>query len=1064
MSPEEKLISERLKEMCNDEGEELDPEKAAQVLFKLGKIYREKCPDKLSLIKSVGLLNAALARKPSNKNDIQQELDSLCKQILKLAQAVDSEADLLKKSRDIIDEISRWRDKVKSELAQKTEKNNQSKESKEIKKDKKSTESGKIEYIRNLQSKISDRYKKIMVSIADYCIKVMGEAPCNFCIAGMGSLARQEITPFSDFEHVIILEDHKNYKQNLDYFRWYSVIFHVIVLNLQETIVPSLEISSLNNSDDKSWFYDKYTRRGISFDGMMPHASKFPLGRVNHTKAKPFSTELIRPVKEMLKYLTSEEDRKNGYHLTNILTKTCFVFGDKSVYDTFADGVQEQLNKASLEEVREHVKEQVQEDLHSFATKFKLKNLISENKFNVKQTVYRSSTLFISALGRIHKISESSCFDIVEGLATQNIISKDTKHNLMFAVAVACEIRLKLYFDNNKQQDCLKLPDQIEQFQQFAGTRHMIKYFQIAYCLQAEISKELKLEFKHVYSHSKLLNIIICHVFLLEKLLQQLLIDNNDILEELVQPSVEKKQFAFDDCQKLLEEQIERSYTSKTNLDCTLFNDFYKAFNFFNIGYILFLLKESDDASEFLSKIPAELKGKENIDFQFDEGITKLLKKIETQLDELSSGENLQVHHKKLQRLYQSFSDADYPEKVLTTILDIAAYCLYECEQFKGSQKCCKQALLIYKKITANFKTDEKIALTLDNIGMCQQESGDYEKALDNHKDAIEIYKQMLSLKNKDQQIARVLENMGDCHQQMEEYEEALHYHKEAVLFYIPLNMTKMDSVEYHENIARVFDNVGECKRELKQYNEALSHHQYALQIYQNISKNPENDQNIARTLDNIGDCLHDIEEYVEALNYFEKALCIYENISPNKEEDEEIAGVLDSIGESHRELGNLDTALEKHNEALQIYLKLFPKKDCESIAVVYENIGECYKVMEEYKDAVPYYEEALQTHKTIPLKKVGEKCRTIEIYESIAECYKNLEDYENVVKSYLEALQIYQNSLSEDIQQNSIGENHYNKGKNLQDIKQFKEALKEYKLALQFYQKVLSDNDSSED
>ena len=31
----------------------------------------------------------------------------------------------------------------------------------------------------------------------------MGEAPCEYAIVGMGSLAREEITAYSDFEHII---------------------------------------------------------------------------------------------------------------------------------------------------------------------------------------------------------------------------------------------------------------------------------------------------------------------------------------------------------------------------------------------------------------------------------------------------------------------------------------------------------------------------------------------------------------------------------------------------------------------------------------------------------------------------------------------------------------------------------------------------------------------------------------------------------------------------------------------------------------------------------------------
>ena len=178
----------------------------------------------------------------------------------------------------------------------------------------------KVSSVQQLNQIITFKYKQIMANLGQFCENVMGKPPCKFAIAGMGSLARAEITPYSDFEHIILLFDDENYESYLEYFRWYSVIFHTIILNLQKTIISSLNIETLGD-----WYFDAHTPRGISFDGMMPHASKFPLGRVQLTKDKPFETELIKPISKMLEYLGSEADLKNGYHLADILTKTCFV-------------------------------------------------------------------------------------------------------------------------------------------------------------------------------------------------------------------------------------------------------------------------------------------------------------------------------------------------------------------------------------------------------------------------------------------------------------------------------------------------------------------------------------------------------------------------------------------------------------------------------------------------------------------------------------------------------------------------------------------------------------------
>ena len=92
----------------------------------------------------------------------------------------------------------------------------------------------------------------------------------------------------------------EKYEEILDYFRWYSVVFHIIVINLQETILPSVSISSLN---DKycvlgNWFFDAHTKRGISFDGMMPHACKFPLDDKKRRKKKISQSSLFNRYKK----------------------------------------------------------------------------------------------------------------------------------------------------------------------------------------------------------------------------------------------------------------------------------------------------------------------------------------------------------------------------------------------------------------------------------------------------------------------------------------------------------------------------------------------------------------------------------------------------------------------------------------------------------------------------------------------------------------------------------------------------------------------------------------------
>ena len=170
-----------------------------------------------------------------------------------------------------------------------------------------------VRQVSSLQNVLSQDYKGIMALISKICFEIMGRPKCKYALVGMGLLARKEDSPYSDFEHIVVLENclSKKRKRNTgnikEYFRWYSVIFHVIVLNLQETILPAMCIPGLNDSSmsNGNWFYDGITTRGLSFDGMMPHACKFPLDKTTKTKSKPFTTELIKPINEMCRICLS---------------------------------------------------------------------------------------------------------------------------------------------------------------------------------------------------------------------------------------------------------------------------------------------------------------------------------------------------------------------------------------------------------------------------------------------------------------------------------------------------------------------------------------------------------------------------------------------------------------------------------------------------------------------------------------------------------------------------------------------------------------------------------------
>ena len=99
-------------------------------------------------------------------------------------------------------------------------------------------------------------------------------------------------------------------------------------------------------------------------------------------------------------------------------------------------------NQSDTERI-ESVKCQITDDLESFATRNFLFQLYMKHEINIKKIACRSSTLFITAMGRLFSVEKSSCFEIIENLEDMNELTEFAKHKQLYAVAVACEIRLR---------------------------------------------------------------------------------------------------------------------------------------------------------------------------------------------------------------------------------------------------------------------------------------------------------------------------------------------------------------------------------------------------------------------------------------------------------------------------------------------------------------------------------------------------------------------------------------------------------------------------------------------
>ena len=942
--------------VSNGKFQESQPENAAELLHKIGLIYRRRSPDKISLIQSVGLLNAAIFRNPSNASEIKSDLSELIRHILIQAHAKTQNADLIETATSVKASINELRREVKEKLSNcpaidqivQNRAKHFGKLDDFVLKRQNAKKINKIKQIKQLNNVIAQKYKTIMADLSQFCQHVMGKPPCEYAIAGMGSLARNEITPYSDFEHIILLSDHITQKSHLEYFRWYSVIFHTVLLNLQETIIPSLNIHSLNDNDSElgDWYFDAYTPRGISFDGMMPHACKFPLGRTKHTEAKPFETELIKPVSEMLEYLRTEEDLKNGYHLADILTKTCFVFGNADIYKQFQTGVENYLSSKPKQQRIDEVKQQVRNDLDKFSARFRLTQLKTYDAINIKQMVYRSSTIFISALARIHNISGNSCFDAINEMARYKVITQNATNKMSYAIAIACEMRLRVYAKKSSQCDTIKQDGEIiETFLNIVGAASTINYFQIAYCLQCEVAKQLNFTKLHFYSDPQLINFAIGLAF-----------ERNSLAENFANDQIKNSwnlnEFDFDVCIEQLENTI-------------------------NVHYVT---NKKDNTKN-----------------------TKLLESLADRLKSINiPDEALEFYKQLLEENEKNTNDKHKNRAIAWTYTNIGS-CLNDLQQPEEAMKYHQNALNVFKRMTQNRNEDRKISVSLNNIGNCLMNMQQYDDALIHLKQSLEIKKNISLDERKDGNVALTLNNIGNCLMNMQQYDDALSHLKQS------LEIKKNISLDERNdgNVALTLNNIGNCLMNMQQYDDALIHLKQSLEIKKNISLDERNDGNVALTLNNIGSCLIDMQQYDDALIHLKQSLEIYKKISLDERNDGNVASTLNNIGNCLMNMQQYDDALTHLKQSLEIKknILLDERKDG-NVASTLNNIGNCLMNMQQYDDALTHLKQSLEIKKNISLDERNDGNVALTL-NSIGNCLMNMQQYDDALSHLKQSLEI---------------------------------------------------------
>jgi tetratricopeptide (TPR) repeat protein len=843
-----------------------------------------------------------------------------------------------------------------------------------------------VQPIRNMFEHIAVKMTTFLAKLFSDSEKIMATPPpCQYAIIGLGSLALQQITPYSDFEFAILTElDAHVLPDVMKYFKNLSHLANFKTIGLGETSIPNSKFAV----DLKHLVHV-----GINFD----LGGKTPLGRAD----KFYS--LIKNVPEMLRYVYNKDDKTTHIDkcLSYILENVCYVAGEKSLFEKFHTEVSNFLKQANAEgqkncEVRamkileegavefDYVNQQPDQDpkkknFEGDVDKLREKFTTNEGKsFNVKLECYRLSERMVYNLGLYFGIEGKSCWDTIDKLKDKGIINNSAHKNLQYAVSFANLLRLKTYIKSGAQTGVMSV------YPKDSDT--------------SESSTMLELTKEELEEDGEFFNYFYRAYPLYEKL--------EKFCSEYVKLTGAEKRNYFHE-----ESFFERDSTT-TGLIYVRFNQNENSLRHLEAG-----LPDLDNETKM--RILGVIANAYNRKGDFDKGLQcykqslEMKKTFYNNVDHESVAatlNNIGVNYcfkteydlaleyleKSLQMRRNVFKDVAHPE--ITTALKNIGSAYSSKGEYDLALKHYEECFKMLKIIHGNVPQSD-IVNCLAGIGNVYHEKCDYDLALQYHKERLEMSN---TFYNDMPLLASSLNEIGSVYVSKGEHDLALHYFENS------LAMKKMIFKNVaHQEVAGSLNNIGVIYYVKGEYDLSLQYHQECLEMRKIVFKDTPH-PSVASSFYNIGCIYEHTGDYNEALNFYKKGLEMQKTLFKDVA-NADVANSLTTIGGVYHRTGDYDSALQYYVDSLEMRKAVFKDVAHPCVASSFKNVGSIYHLTFKWSLALQYYEESLKMYKTF-FKDAAHKS-VATLLKNIGEVYKIIGEH-NIGDQYIRESSDMQNLL----------------------------------------------------
>ncbi len=848
-----------------------------------------------------------------------------------------------------------------------------------------------------LSNKIANNMREYLATLFSDAEVMMGKAPCNYALIGLGSMALRQITPYSDFEFAILTEN-ENYRtsENIkirEYFTRLTYYVNFKVIMLGETPLPYSEVSFDPND---------LIKPGVQFD----FGGKTPLGRISGDK--PYT--LIRTVDQMLEYLKN----KNGStehidkNLPYVLETSCYVYGSANLAIEYKKKVKQFLlsdeetspgvSRVEMRAVKRLKVGVIEIDysktiaLSQKTTSIKgnLDQFVFEpwttrgREFDVKQEIYRPADRFIYNLGFIHGVvTEEGGWNIVDRLFQMSKINEEAANNLKAALDFATILRLRTYSHYNAQRKKIT----IDMKDNVSADTSSVKVY---YLSESELSEDGSL-FRYYYT---------------------------------VLPLIDKlKTFC-----------IKHASLSKNEKDLFFFGENFYNDNHHTKGRIYLRLHQLAKAKSFFKEA---LQDFEELFGNADNRLINVLNDLSLVCLDLGETKKGLAYLKRSLSISEIFDG----NRSLTSayILNSMGSAYSDLGQEREALGCLEKSLSIRRELLG--EAHEQVATVLNNIGLLYFNLGEYNKALQHHNQSLSIRKQVHG-GELHYDVAVSLNNIGLIYNHLSKYETSLIYYNKS------LSIRKDMNGNQHFSVAAVLNNIAIVYCGLAKYNEALQYAHQSLFITEKTYG--LNHLDTARDLNTLGVVCYYLGQYSESWSYLERSLIIRKN---NYDNTHKSIVALSNMGYISLKQKQYEKALGYLKQALSINEQKYGKEHDSNLPLL-SSIGSILNNLEQHRTALKYYVQALPIVKKME-SNLSRKEVAVFFYD-LGMVYAYSNQQEQALEYLMKSLGIY---LESDAISHETALTYQNIGGIHHALGHQKDALKYSKKAFNYYKKLYGTN-----